>query len=72
MLDKILQTFTENDTRPKHNPIYYMGKSITNPQVNKKIYTGLLPPNILKNKTVLDFGPWIFLLGGWQIFWQHA
>jgi predicted RNA methylase len=68
MLDKILQTFTENDTRPKHNPINYMGKSITNPQVNKKIYTGLLPPNILKNKTVLDFGPWIFLSGAWSLY----
>ena len=45
-----------------------MGKSITDPQVNKKIYTGLLPPNILKDKTVLDFGPWIFLSGAWSLY----
>ena len=69
MLDKILQTFTENDSRTTaiYNNIV-MGKSISNPQVNKKLYTGLLPPSVIKDKTVLDFGPFIFLSGAWSLY----
>ena len=69
MLDKILQTFTENDSRTTaiYNNIV-MGKSISNPQVNKKLYTGLLPPSVIKDKTILDFGPFIFLSGAWSLY----
>ena len=68
MLDKILQTFTENDSRIQTPTNGGMGKSISNSQMNKKLYTGILPPSVIKDKTVLDFGPFIFLSGAWSLY----
>lgn len=72
MLDKILERFTEVDPRTKTpadilSP-HIMGKSISNPDVNKKLYTGILPPSLVKNKTILDLGSCVFLSGAWSLY----
>jgi len=72
MLEKILERFTSVDPRtktPAHVGLsHIMGKSIKDPDVNKKLYTGLLPPQLIKNKRVLDIGPYIFLSGAWSLY----
>ena len=68
MLNKILERFTENDSRIQTPTNGGMGKSISNSQMNKKLYTGILPPSIIKDKTILDFGPFIFLSGAWSLY----
>jgi precorrin-6B methylase 2 len=71
-LDSILEKFTAADPRikvPKHQKIQHiMGKSISDPQVNRELHNGLLPPDLIKDKTVLDFGPYIFLTGAWSLY----
>jgi hypothetical protein len=70
MLDKILERFTEVDARKlstqRRNII--MGKAIDSPDVNKKLYTGLLPADLVRNKTILDLGSCYFLSGAWSLY----
>ena len=72
MLDRILERFTQEDPRnkvAKHHKIeHIMGKAIYDPLVNKHLYNRLLPPNLIKGKTVLDCGPYIFLSGAWSLY----
>lgn len=71
-INSILETFTKNDHRAawakhlKQNSI--MGKGIDNPDINKILHTGLLPPLQIKNKSVLDFGCNFFLTGAWSLY----
>jgi len=70
VLDQILERFTSVDHRhisPRHHN-QIMGKPISDPDVNKKLYTGILPPSLVKNKTVLDLGSFAFLSGAWSLY----
>lgn len=71
-INTILETFTKNDHRAawaKHFlATSIMDKAIDNPEINKILHTGLLPPSLIKNKSILDFGCNFFLTGAWSLY----
>lgn len=70
-LINILNKFTDSDPRSHSNHTKFsriMDKAIADPMVNQRLYQGLLPADLVKDKTVLDCGCYTFLSGAWSLY----